>query len=131
MEAIGTLAGGIAHDFNNILTAILAFTELSLAQITADHPSYRNLVEVMKGGQRGKHLVEQILTFSHQTSEERKPVRLHLIVDEVLQLIRAKAFSLKQEQLWPTRHKLIRCCLTYVPMLNMRCATMGGSWKLD
>jgi len=89
MEVIGTLAGGIAHDFNNILMAILGFTELSLAQITADHPNYRNLVEVMKASQRGKHLVEQILTFSHQTSEERKPVRLHLIVDEVLQLIRA------------------------------------------
>lgn len=88
METLGTLAGGIAHDLNNILTAILGFTDLSLVQVAADHPSYRNLVEVMKASQRGKHLVEQILTFSHQKNEDRKPVCLHLIVDEVLQLVR-------------------------------------------
>src|SRR5262249_44149321 len=33
MEAIGRLAGGIAHDFNNLLTAILGYSQMSLAQL--------------------------------------------------------------------------------------------------
>ena len=38
-EALGTLSGGIAHDFNNILSAIIGFTELALADVPARSPS--------------------------------------------------------------------------------------------
>ncbi len=34
MEAIGRFTGGIAHDFNNVLTAILGYSDMTLAQIT-------------------------------------------------------------------------------------------------
>ena len=61
MEAIGTLAGGIAHDFNNILTA----------------------------SQRAKGLINQILSFSRQSEQEKQAVQINLIVKEVLKLIRA------------------------------------------
>ena len=89
MEAMGTLAGGIAHDFNNILTAILGYCQLAKIQLVPDHPVNRHLEEVGIAGQRAKELVEQILTFSRQTEQERKPVQLHVIIEEVLKLIRA------------------------------------------
>ena len=89
MEAMGTLAGGIAHDFNNILTAILGYSQLAQIQLLPDHPVNRHLEEVDIAGKRAKELVEQILTFSRQTEQERKPVQLHVIVEEVLKLIRA------------------------------------------
>jgi PAS domain S-box-containing protein len=89
MEAIGTLAGGIAHDFNNILNAILGYTELTLYELSLTLKSRRNLQEVLTAGKRAKELVQQILTFSRKSDWERKPLNLHLVVKEVLKLLRA------------------------------------------
>lgn len=89
MEAIGTLAGGIAHDFNNILTAILGYTELALATVPKGSRTQRNLQEVLTAGHRAKHLVLQILTFSRQAGQGKKPVPLHIVIREALNLLRA------------------------------------------
>jgi len=89
MEAIGTLAGGIAHDFNNILAAILGYTELALTRIPHEDRARQNLKEVLTAGSRAKELVQHILTFSRQQEQEKRPLRLHLVVTEVLHLLRA------------------------------------------
>jgi PAS domain S-box-containing protein len=89
MEAIGTLAGGIAHDFNNILSAVIGYTEIVLADVPEDTSQHRNLREVLKAGSRARDLVKQILTFSRQTEQELKPVQIHQIVGEALKLLRA------------------------------------------
>ncbi len=89
MEAIGTLAGGIAHDFNNILSAIMGYTELSLIDIPPDSAVRKNLKQVLKAGGRAKELVQQILTYSRQRENEMQPVKINLIVNEALKLLRA------------------------------------------
>jgi len=89
MEAIGTLAGGIAHDFNNILTAILGYTELGLASVPKDSRTHRNLQEVMTAGHRAKHLVQQILAFSRQSGQGKKPIPFYTLIEEALELLRA------------------------------------------
>ena len=88
MEAIGTLAGGIAHDFNNILFPILGYAEMTMENVPEDSAARRNLEEVFKAAGRAKGLVQQILTFSRQTEQERKPLRIQLIMKEVLKLLR-------------------------------------------
>lgn len=89
MEAIGTLAGGIAHDFNNILSAIMGYTELSLMDIPPDSAMRKNLKQVLKAGGRAKELVQQILTFSRQRERDMQPIKINLIVNEALKLLRA------------------------------------------
>ncbi|WNM59092.1 hybrid sensor histidine kinase/response regulator [Candidatus Nitrospira allomarina] len=89
MEAIGTLAGGIAHDFNNILTAILGYTELALATVPKESRTQRNLQEVLTAGHRAKHLVLQILTFSRQAGQGKKPTPFHMVIREALKLLRS------------------------------------------
>jgi PAS domain S-box-containing protein len=89
METIGTLAGGIAHDFNNILFPILGYTDLAMEDIGQDHPTYKNLAQVVKAGHRAKELVEQIMVFSRQMDRDVGPIHLHLIVREALKFIRA------------------------------------------
>ena len=89
MEAIGTLAGGIAHDFNNLLTAIIGYTDMAIRKLGDDTPISRDLRRVLEAGSRAKNLVMQILTFSRQSEQERKPVHVALIIDEVLKLLRS------------------------------------------
>jgi len=89
MEAIGTLASGIAHDFNNILAASLGYTELALDEIAADSAAWDYLQEVLIANTRARDLVQQILTFSHQSTPERIPMTLSATVSEALTLLRA------------------------------------------
>jgi len=89
MEAIGTLAGGIAHDFNNILSVILGNTEIAMDDVSRQHPAQDSLEEVSNACLRARDLVKQILSFSRQTEQEMKPVKLGPIVDEALKFLRS------------------------------------------
>jgi len=89
MEAIGTLAGGIAHDFNNILTAIIGFSELSIEEITGNHPLRENLGQILNAGLRARSLVGQILTFSRQGEVDIGPVMPAPLVKEAVKMLRA------------------------------------------
>ena len=51
--------------------------------------AWRNLQEVLTAGKRAKELVRQILTFSRNSDQQRKPLHLHLVVKEALKLLRA------------------------------------------
>jgi signal transduction histidine kinase len=88
LEAIGTLAGGIAHDFNNILSGIIGYTELALTR-TRDAKVVEWLNESLHASRRAGDLVRQILTFSRNPMQERRPVEVGLLVKEALKLMRA------------------------------------------
>ena len=88
MEAIGTLAGGIAHDFNNILSIIIGYTEMARMKMPEESPVRENLQRVLDAGSRATDLVRQILTFSRQTEQEKRPVQFALFVKEALKLMR-------------------------------------------
>lgn len=89
IHALGTLAGGIAHDFNNMLAAILGYTELLMDEVPRESPAWPRLQRILTAGERAKELVRQILTVSRQEEQERRPVQLCLLIDEVLRLLRA------------------------------------------
>ncbi|MDY6950754.1 MAG: PAS domain S-box protein [Thermodesulfobacteriota bacterium] len=89
VEAIGTLAGGIAHDFNNILASIMGYGELALDDAPKGSPLDNNLQQIFQAGRRAKDLVNQILTFSRQGDEERRPVQMAPLINEALKLLRS------------------------------------------
>ncbi len=89
MESLGTLAGGIAHDFNNILTPISGHAEIALFKIGSDHDAAKNLKGIIQAVDRARSLVRQVLSFSRQESEEKRPLQLHTILKEALRLLRA------------------------------------------
>jgi len=89
IESIGTLAGGIAHDFNNILVPVIGHTEMLLEDLPDKSPLRFSLDEVLKGALRAKDLVKQILTFSRQTNQEIRPLKVQNILKEVLNLSRS------------------------------------------
>ncbi len=89
IQAIGTLAGGIAHDFNNILFPISGYTEMSIDDAPENSEIRTNLEKVLKATGRARDLVDQILTFSRQSSQEYKPLRIQPIIKEAFKLLRA------------------------------------------
>jgi signal transduction histidine kinase len=89
METIGSLAGGIAHDFNNILTPIIGYSEITMDYVPKDSVVRNNLNEVLNAAMRAKNLVQQILTFSRQSDQELKPIKISPVVQEALSLLRA------------------------------------------
>ncbi|MCP4214130.1 MAG: response regulator [bacterium] len=90
MESIGTLAGGIAHDFNNILGVVQGYGELSLLDLPLTRDTTRNNIHsLLKAVDRAKDLVHQILTFSRRGEEDPGPMKINLVVKEILKLLRA------------------------------------------
>ncbi len=89
MEALGTLSGGIAHDFNNILGIIFGYSEMALLDIEQGSQVRDNLQQVLKAANRARDLVQQILAFSRQSEQERKPLQIGLVVKEALKMLRS------------------------------------------
>jgi PAS domain S-box-containing protein len=89
MESVGTLAGGIAHDFNNILYPIIGFTEMTMDDVPEKSQAWDNLNEILQATKRAKALVQQILTFSRQKEKDFKPLKIQLILEEAVKLLRA------------------------------------------
>ncbi|MBI5058992.1 PAS domain S-box protein [candidate division KSB1 bacterium] len=89
LETIGTLAGGVAHDFNNILTPILGYANMAVMHGDVSGSTRADIDHIVKAAIRAKDLVNQILTFSRQTEQERRPMLVQFIIKEALKLLRA------------------------------------------
>lgn len=87
MESLGTLAGGIAHDFNNILGAIIGYAELTQIQCQEGSKLEKYVSQISKAGNRAAELVKQILWFSRQGLEEKRPLEISRVVKDALKLI--------------------------------------------
>ncbi|SHJ85449.1 PAS domain S-box-containing protein [Malonomonas rubra DSM 5091] len=88
MEAIGTMAGGIAHDFNNHLAIILGNAELATLKMAQESPLRTYLEQIKTTANRSKELVRQILLYSRRSDHDLKPVRLSLVIEETLKMLR-------------------------------------------
>ncbi|MCC6797006.1 MAG: response regulator [Candidatus Hydrogenedentes bacterium] len=88
LEALGTLAGGIAHDFNNILTAMVGYTEMAIADVEDDGVQ-SDLQKVLRAGDRAKRLIRQILTISRRQSEDWVNLYPQMAVNEAIEFLRA------------------------------------------
>ena len=90
MEAIGTLAGGIAHDFNNILATIIGYAEMiEMLDVPNNDKVRERLKYILASAYRAKDLVQQILTFSRRTEQDKVPVTLAPILKDIIKFLRA------------------------------------------
>ncbi len=87
MEAVGTLAGGIAHDFNNVLTVVLGYSELLLANKELGTANHEDLQKVADAAERGATLVRRLLTFSRKAETNPRPVDLNSQVRQVREML--------------------------------------------
>jgi two-component system cell cycle sensor histidine kinase/response regulator CckA len=76
LETVGQLAGGIAHNYNNMLSAILGYADLLLADLPLGDPRRHDVDEIRKAALRSAELTRQLLAFSRQ--QVLQPVELNL-----------------------------------------------------
>jgi CheY-like chemotaxis protein len=62
---------------------------MTMTEAPEDSVARSNLAQVLKAANRAKGLVNQILTFSRQSEQERKPLKIQPIIKEALKLLRA------------------------------------------
>ncbi len=87
MEAIGRLAGGIAHDFNNLLTIIKGYSQLSLMELTEDHPLKGSIEEISKASDRASGLTRQLLAFSRRQILEVKVLDFNALLRDLEKML--------------------------------------------
>jgi two-component system cell cycle sensor histidine kinase/response regulator CckA len=87
LAAVGQLAAGIAHDFNNLLTTIIGFAELLRVDPAIPEAAQADLARISKQGQRGAHLVRQILDFARQSIRQPQLMDLVPFVKEVARFL--------------------------------------------
>ena len=76
LEQAAIITGRFAHDFGNYLTGILGFTELSLAQASADSPQRRFLQEVLQSAQNGATWIHRLQLFCRRSAGPTWPTHL-------------------------------------------------------
>ena len=89
LEAVGRLASGIAHDFNNLLVPILGNAEELQRHAAPGSHQASALADIVTSAERGRSLVDRVLTFSRRASTPPSPVRLADVVRDAVQLLRA------------------------------------------
>ena len=85
-ESLGTLAGGIAHDFNNILTVIFGVTDMLRLQESKDPTTQRLLDRLNNASEKARSLVQQILTFSRRSKDEKEVVDVQNVIHDCFEL---------------------------------------------
>jgi two-component system cell cycle sensor histidine kinase/response regulator CckA len=87
MQAVGQLAGGIAHDFNNVLTAIIGFSELLLANHRPSDPAFQDIMNIRQNANRAAGLVRQLLAFSRQQNLQPEVLSLGDVLSDLTILL--------------------------------------------
>ncbi len=88
MQAIGQLAGGVAHDFNNVLTAIIGYSDLLLANHRPTDPSFQDIMQIKQNANRAASLVRQLLAFSRRQTLRPQVLQIGDLLSDVQMLIR-------------------------------------------
>jgi two-component system cell cycle sensor histidine kinase/response regulator CckA len=88
MQAIGQLAGGVAHDFNNVLTAIIGYSDLLLANHRPTDPSFRDIMQIKQNANRAAGLVRQLLAFSRRQTLRPQVLQLGDVLSDLQMLMR-------------------------------------------
>lgn len=87
MQAVGQLAGGVAHDFNNVLTAIIGFSDLLLANHRPSDPSFQDIMNIKQNANRAASLVRQLLAFSRRQTLRPQVLQLGDVISDLRMLL--------------------------------------------
>jgi PAS domain S-box-containing protein len=87
LQAVGTLANGIAHDFNNILTTILGFNQLVVADIEDPGVVSGHVDQIRRAALRAKELIARLMAFSSPANAVAGAFDLIAAIQEIMEFL--------------------------------------------
>jgi signal transduction histidine kinase len=93
MQMVGQVASGVAHNFNNIIAAILGYSEMASSEVEQGGKAARRIAEIEKAAERGRDLVDSILTFGRRSDARSSFVSASQLLSETASLLRASLSS--------------------------------------
>lgn len=88
LQMVGSLASGIAHNFNNIIGAILGYSEMVQPQLVPGTKPAQHVDEIRRAAERGRDLIDNILTFGRRRGGDRRLVQVRALLAEAAALLR-------------------------------------------
>jgi signal transduction histidine kinase/ActR/RegA family two-component response regulator len=77
MEALGLLAGGVAHDLNNVLSGIVSYPDLILADLPPDSPLAASVRTIRDSGRKAAAIVEDLLSLARRGASRTRILRFN------------------------------------------------------
>jgi len=102
LETVVSLASGIAHDFNNVLGAVVAQTDLALADLAEGSSPKEPLQTIRSVAIRGAGIVRQLMIYTGQEKAVSEAIDLSSIIEDMLDLLKVVV----------TKHAALRVDLT-------------------
>ena len=87
LASIGQLSAGIAHGINNPLGIILGYTQLLIRDEDVESERYSDLKIIEKHAKNCRSVVEDLLNFARSSQTEKEEIKIHEVMDEVLNFI--------------------------------------------
>ncbi|HEY5226655.1 MAG TPA: ATP-binding protein [Methylovirgula sp.] len=137
MEAIGQLAAGIAHDFNNVLTAIIGYSDLLLANHRPTDPSFQDIMQVKQNANRAAGLVRQLLAFSRRQTLRPQVLQLGDVLSDLQMLVRRLvgekiALDVRHgRDLWLVKADLNQFEQVIINLVVNACDAMPGGGRIE
>lgn len=82
LEDMTLVVARLSHDFGNVLTGIMGFTELGLAQLAPESTAFERIQQVYEAAQRGVELIGRLNQFSQRAPKHWRPSSLATVTAE-------------------------------------------------
>ena len=104
VTSLGALSASIAHEVNQPLAAIASHGEASMRWLHRDVPRLdeveASIRHVIAEGRRASEIIQRIRALTGKADQEKRPLDLNGVVEEVVPLVRARPAGIRHSYGW-------------------------------
>ncbi len=91
LASLGMLAAGVAHEVNTPLTGISSYAQMLLSDVDESDPRHAILKKMERQTFRAAQIVNNLLEFARNRSDDLVPVQIDAVLDECVELLTERA----------------------------------------